>query len=296
MEIYNEFLNEIKTQLLSIIGNNNDLLDNTFKNVSNDYYLTCIVNDCFLKVATRDNFHFKSLCNEIYLVNVNFNSQFLKPKMIFTYCSENVAIKIEEKINAIPLGKKRDDFSIEINYNESELIKKINLISKVKLDSDIDLLIYNRNKKILKYINECEGYIDTVLIEKCSKIAENYNDCELVLSHGDLIPSNILVNNNNYIFVDWEWAAYRSKTYDLVLFLLFSNIPNQILLYFKTYFDVESLLSAYLDTIVISLHEIKNWKNEKIYIENKESKISMWQLTLKKAVDLIENFNGGTQI
>ncbi len=296
MEIYNEFLNEIKTQLLSIIGNNNDLLDNTFKNVSNDYYLTCIVNDCFLKVATRDNFHFKSLCNEIYLGNVNFNSQFLKPKMIFTYCSENVAIKIEEKINAIPLGKKRDDFSIEINYNESELIKKINLISKVKLDSDIDLLIYNRNKKILKYINECEGYIDTVLIEKCSKIAENYNDCELVLSHGDLIPSNILVNNNNYIFVDWEWAAYRSKTYDLVLFLLFSNIPNQILLYFKTYFDVESLLSAYLDTIVISLHEIKNWKNEKIYIENKESKISMWQLTLKKAVDLIENFNGGTQI
>ena len=266
MEIYNEFLNEIKTQLLSIIGNNNDLLDNTFKNVSNDYYLTCIVNDCFLKVATRDNFHFKSLCNEIYLGNVNFNSQFLKPKMIFTYCSENVAIKIEEKINAIPLGKKRDDFSIEINYNESELIKKINLISKVKLDSDIDLLIYNRNKKILKYINECEGYIDTVLIEKCSKIAENYNDCELVLSHGDLIPSNILVNNNNYIFVDWEWAAYRSKTYDLVLFLLFSNIPNQILLYFKTYFDVESLLSAYLDTIVISLHEIKNWKNEKIYI------------------------------
>lgn len=178
----------------------------------------------------------------------------------------------------------------------SELIKKINLISKIKLDSDIDILICNRNKKILKYINECEGYIDTVLIEKCSKIAENYNDCKLVLSHGDLIPSNILVNNNNYIFVDWEWAAYRSKTYDLVLFLLFSNIPNQILLYFKNYFDVESLLSAYLDTIVISLHEIKNWKNEKIYIENKESKINMWQLTLTKAVDLIENFNGGAQI
>ncbi len=59
--------------------------------------------------------------------------------MIFTYCSENVAVMIEEKVDAIPLGKKRDDFSIKINYNESELIKRINLISKVKLDSDIDL-------------------------------------------------------------------------------------------------------------------------------------------------------------
>ncbi len=115
----------------------------------------------------------------------------------------------------------------------------------------------------------------------------------MVLSHGDLIPSNILVNNNKYIFVDWEWAAYRSKTYDLVLFLLFSNIPNHILLDFNAYFDVDSLLSAYLDSIMISLHEIKNWKNEKIYIENKENKINMWLLTLKEAVELIENFNNG---
>lgn len=295
MKICNKYFNEIKTQLFPLIGND-DLLENIFKNVSNDCYLTYTVNDCFLKVATRDNFHFRPLCNEIHLGNVNYNGLCLKPKMIFTYCSENVAIKIEEKVNAIPLGEKRDDFSVEINYNESELIKRINLISKVKLDFDTDLLICNRNKKILEYINECKEYIDAALIEKCSKIAKTYIDCELVLSHGDLIPSNILVNNNNYIFVDWEWAAYRSKTYDLVLFLLFSNIPNRILLDFKTYFDVEALLSAYLDSIMISLHEIKNWKNEKIYTENKESKISMWQLTLKKSVDLIENFNGNKQI
>ncbi len=296
MEILNDILNEIKTQLLSVIGNDCDLFERALINVSNDYYLTYIVNDCFLKVATRDDFHYKPLCNEIHLGNVNFNSEFLKPKMIFTYTSENVAIKIEEKVNAIPLGKRRDDFSIKINYNKSELIKRINLISKVKLDSDIDLLIYNRNEKILKYIDECEEYIDAALIEKCTKIAEKISDCELVLSHGDLIPSNILVDNNNYIFIDWEWAAYRSKTYDLVLFLLFSNIPNMILLDFKAYFNIESLLSAYLDSIMISLHEIKNWKNEKIYIENKDSKISMWLLTLKKAVELIENLNGVNQI
>lgn len=37
-------------------------------------------------------------------------------------------------------------------------------------------------------------------------------------------------------------------------------------------------------------------KIEKIYIENKDSKISMWLLTLKKVVELIENLNGVNQI
>ncbi len=40
---------------------------------NNDYYLTYIVNDCLLKAATCDNAHFKHLCNEIHLGNVNFD-------------------------------------------------------------------------------------------------------------------------------------------------------------------------------------------------------------------------------
>ncbi len=294
MKICDEFLNKIRTQLLSIIGNDNDLLEDISKSISDDYYLTSIVNGLFLKISTFNNFHFTSLCNEIHLGNIEFKNQFLKPKLVFTYYSENIAIKLEERINACSLGKNRDDFSICVNYNKSELIERIKLISKVELDSKISLLTYSRNEKIFKYIGECEEYIDTVLIEKCSRLAEICSNDELFLSHGDLIPSNILSNENNYIFVDWEWAAYRSKTYDLVLFLLFSNMPYRILLDFENYFDKNSLLSAYLDSIVISLHEIKNWKNEKIYIENKENKINMWLLTLQKAVDLIENFNGST--
>lgn len=93
MQIYNEFYDEIEPKLLPMVGYDNDLFENTLKDVSNDYYLTYIVNDCFLKVATRDDFHFKPLCNEIHLGNVNFNSEFLKPKMIFTYTSEMLPLR-----------------------------------------------------------------------------------------------------------------------------------------------------------------------------------------------------------
>ena len=113
----------------------------------------------------------------------------------------------------------------------------------------------------------------------------------MVFSHGDLIPGNILVSGDDFIFVDWEWVGFRSKTYDLVMFLLFSNIPNQILLDFNKYYVDDNLLfSAYIDAVLISLHEIKIWKNEKIFTANKDNMINMWRLTLQLALDLIENF------
>lgn len=59
--------------------------------------------------------------------------------MIFTYYFENIAVKIEEKVNAIPLGKRMGYFSIKINCNKSGLIKRINLILKVKLDANMML-------------------------------------------------------------------------------------------------------------------------------------------------------------
>ena len=136
--------------------------------------------------------------------------------------------------------------------------------------------------------------LNPIIIEKCTTIIKNNITNDLFFSHGDLIPSNILYKDNDFIFIDWEWAAYRSKTFDLTLFLLFSNIPHCVILNFKNYFDNNSLKSAYLDTLLISLREIKNWKNELSYTINKEQKIEMWILTLQKAVDLIENFNDCT--
>ena len=150
---------------------------------------------------------------------------------------------------------------------------------------------FNRKVKIFKYIDECADLLNPTIIQKCVKIADYSVEDNMVFSHGDLIPGNILVSGDDFVFVDWEWVGFRSKTYDLVMFLLFSNIPNQILLDFNNYFFDDNLLfSAYMDAVLISLHEIKNWKNEKIFTANKDNMIDMWHLTLQLALDLIENY------
>lgn len=292
MILKEEFINEVKIKSQSIIGNDNDLLFKDISNkISDDYYFKYAFNDYFFKIATCNNFHYKPLCNEIRLGNINFANQLLKPKILFTYYSENIVVKIEERIDSVPLANKRDDFSTRIDCDKTKLIEKIKLISEVKLESDIKFPRFNRKVKIFKYIDECADLLNPTIIQKCLKIADYSVEDNLVFSHGDLIPGNILVSGDDFIFVDWEWVGFRSKTYDLVMFLLFSNIPNQILLDFNNYFIDDNLLfSAYMDAVLISFHEIKNWKNEKIFTDYKDNMINMWRLTLQLALDLIENF------
>ncbi len=292
MEIQNEFTNKIKDRLLSFIGNKNSIfLEKITAEISKDYYLAVIIDDLFLKISTADNFHFASLCNEIFVGNPQYENQILKPKIIFSYHSDNIIIKLEERIEAVPLGEKRDGFSIKINYNKDKLIEKIKLISKVNIDHKNNLLPYNRRIKILDYLNDCNEYIKPSLVQNCINIADICAEYKLYFSHGDLIPSNILLKDDDFIFIDWEWAAYRSETYDLTLFLLFSDTPYCSVSDFTDHFDERLLLSAYIDSVAVSLREIKNWKNEKIYIKYKDERINMWLLTLQKAADLIERFN-----
>lgn len=292
MEIQNEFTNKIKDRLLSFLGNKNSVfLEKVAAEISKGYYSAFIIDDLFLKISAADNFHFTSLRNEILIGNPQYENRILKPKIMFSYYSENIVIKLEERIEAVPLGEKRDDFSIEIDYNKDKLIEKIKLISKVNVENKNNLSSYNRSNKILNRLNDCNEYIKPSLARKCIAIVNTCAEDKLYFSHGDLIPSNILLKDDDFIFIDWEWAAYRSETYDLTLFLLFSDTPYCAVSDFENYFDKRLLLSAYIDSVAISLREIKNWKAEKAYIKDKDERIKMWTLTLQQAVDLIERFS-----
>lgn len=73
MILKDEFINEVKIKLQQIIGNDNDLLFKDISNkISDDYYFKYAFNDYFFKIATCNNFHYKPLCNEIRLGNINF--------------------------------------------------------------------------------------------------------------------------------------------------------------------------------------------------------------------------------
>ena len=208
MILKDEFINEVKIKLHQIIENDNDLLFKDISNkISDDYYFKYAFNDYFFKIATCNNFHYKPLCNEIRLGNINFAHQLLKPQILFTYYSENIVVKIEERIDSVPLANKRDDFSTKIDCDKTKLIEKIKLISEVKLEFPR----FNRKVKIFKYIDECADLLNPTIIQKCVKIADYSVEDNLVFSHGDLIPGNILVSGDDFIFVHGKAIGY-SKT------------------------------------------------------------------------------------
>lgn len=60
------------------------------------------------------------------------------------------------------------------------------------------------------------------------KRAIAYDKVELVFSHGDFQPGNVLVDQKSkkVWIIDWEYAAYRSRYYDFFVWSLLSRYPS----------------------------------------------------------------------
>ena len=116
-------------------------------------------------------------------------------------------------------------------------------------------------------------------------ISEKY---ERVIAHGDLISTNIMLNNDNVIFIDWEFISYKPKYYDLIYFLLFSKTDNSIDIIDEIDFNIDKKESV-KDGIILCLKEIQN--NSKLYgkIDDKiiNKNISRWKRELN---NLLEKF------
>ena len=93
------------------------------------------------------------------------------------------------------------------------LILKIKKFHKFKInekpyDLKKDLLNYNKNlddfrsKKLIK-----ESFRNLLLLKKFKQ--------DLVLTHHDLNPKNILFKNNSIKIIDWEYAGLNDRFFDL---------------------------------------------------------------------------------
>lgn len=82
-------------------------------------------------------------------------------------------------------------------------IQKINLnkVSKVKIRDFYQFIEITKIEK--KYL------------EKYKEIIEKYKNLDLVLSHNDIRPSNILIKKNKTSIIDFEWCTLNNKYWDL---------------------------------------------------------------------------------
>ena len=243
------------------------------------------------------------MIKEIDIYKNNQGNQNL-PNLIDYYICDNVCLIILEKINGKMIGQNRNEFNLNLTKNERlNIIKNVLDIKNIKINNNLDnqtttsgLVLnnldnsYNREECLQKYLETSKMFLDENIYNKIRKlkneiISEKY---ERVIAHGDLISTNIMLNKDNVIFIDWEFISYKPKYYDLIYFLLFSKTDNSIDIIDEIDFNIDKKESV-KDGIILCLKEIQN--NSKLYgkIDDKiiNKNISRWKRELN---NLLEKF------
>lgn len=225
------------------------LEDKQRDNIINDKY--------FAKVGKNtDKLFFDNLVKEIRLYENNQNNSIL-PRLVDSYISDNYCLIVLEKINGKTLSNQRNNYNTHLSHNRRlEIAKNVLNIKNIKINYELESK-YSRKEKLDKYLEKSRKYISKNIYLKINSL---YNilgkESKLVISHGDLIPTNIIIDKDEVKFIDWEYISYMPKYYDLTNFLLFSKVHHSL--------DILDELNAnkkevYIDGIILCLKEIQNW-------------------------------------
>lgn len=95
-------------------------------------------------------------------------------------------------------------------------IEYVNNISRILYDSKL-----SRQEETVKNFREIKIFIDSV-VERLH--GEENDSIQLVFSHGDFVPANMLNTNRGMKLVDWEGAMYRSALFDFYSYFFFRPV------------------------------------------------------------------------
>lgn len=257
-------MNKVKEKLKKYFSEND--IDKLLEKLESKQRSFLINDNYFVKIGKNSNkFFFDNLIKEIDIYKNNQGNQNL-PNLIDYYICDDVCLIILEKINGKMIGQNRNEFNLNLTKNERlNIIKNVLDIKNIKINNNLDNS-YNREECLQKYLETSKMFLDENIYNKIRKlkneiISEKY---ERVIAHGDLISTNIMLNKDNVIFIDWEFISYKPKYYDLIYFLLFSKTDNSIDIIDEIDFNIDKKESI-KDGIILCLKEIKN--NSKLYGE-----------------------------
>ena len=281
-------MNKVKEKLKKYFSEND--IDKLLEKLESKQRSFLINDNYFVKIGKNSNkFFFDNLIKEIDIYKNNQGNQNL-PNLIDYYICDDVCLIILEKINGKMIGQNRNEFNLNLTKNERlNIIKNVLDIKNIKINNNLDNS-YNREECLQKYLETSKMFLDENIYNKIRKlkneiISEKY---ERVIAHGDLISTNIMLNKDNVIFIDWEFISYKPKYYDLIYFLLFSKTDNSIDIIDEIDFNIDKKESL-KDGIILCLKEIKN--NSKLYgkIDDKiiNKNINRWKRELN---NLLEKF------
>ena len=281
-------MNKVKEKLKKYFSEND--IDKLLEKLESKQRSFLINNNHFVKIGKNSNkFFFDNLIKEIDIYKNNRGNQNL-PNLIDYYIDDNICLIILEKISGKTIGQNRNEFNLNLTENERlNIIKNVLNIKNIKINNNLDNS-YNRKEYLQKYLEVSKMFLDEKIYNKIRKLQDEIiiEKYERVIAHGDLISTNIMLNKDNVLFIDWEFISYKPKYYDLIYFLLFSKTDNSIDIIDEIDFNIDKK-EAFKDGIILCLKEIKN--NSKLYgkIDDKiiNKNINRWKRELN---NLLEKF------
>ncbi|AUM62587.1 phosphotransferase family protein [Spiroplasma monobiae] len=143
--------------------------------------------------------------NQDYLLkplefNLNNNKLISKYKYLSEFKTLSEII-IDEKIINLVIDNISEMHKININNSKIKSFKYFDFLINIKSQLENDL-------------NFLDDYIKEV-----KDIDGDFNGLDLVLSHNDLVPGNILVKENKVIFIDYDYVTLNNNLFDLASFI-----------------------------------------------------------------------------
>lgn len=204
--------------------------------------------------ATSIKFFVSGIINDNYIVNDRYLYRRRKDYSRFNLDALNEA-KIEEKLKGtnitIPYLYIDQDVKItEFISSASDLshlgcvsdealiaiANKLRELHSYHFKADSDFLPFNRIEEYYFNAHTPKLPMHDEIIERMRKY---YKEQNLTLCHNDLVPGNIIYDNGQYYFIDFEYASNNVPFFDIASFLTSNDIeePERQKLFLDTYYQ-----------------------------------------------------------
>ena len=181
----------------------------------------------------------------------------------------------------------------------SNLVENILKMQEINHQRITDLRIFDFKiyKKIFNQVLDSPKNSELLSFDKLKRALDTFESKEklfnqnLILTHGDLNPGNIIVNQNKIVFIDWEKVRFDNIASDLAFLWVKSALSNEyrnkIILKFSSMVKSKEEFNELFrfDSIIWLIHEINWWEGKmKNNIERPLAKkfLSIYQGDLNK--------------
>lgn len=272
-------MNEI-ISILKKYFNNNDItkIKRTLEIKQRD---TIMNNNFFAKVGKNSHNHFfNNLIKEISLYENNQKS-IIMPKLVDSFVSADYCLIVLEKVNGKTITSQRNNYNTHLSHRKRIMVaEEVLKIKNIKINYKLEKTD-SRKDKLDKYLERSKKYLSKNSYLNILSLYDllSQETKKMVVSHGDLIPTNIIIDKDNVKFIDWEYIAYRPEFYDLAYFLMFSKKYHPLDILDDLNVDKKEI---YIDAIIICLKEIQNWVKLYGEIDNSiiDKNIKRWKKEL----------------